>query len=132
MTPKKGRPFVLPLGYQYGQQRGEVDPVWQVLRAARIAQGLSIQALAEMSGVASSTISRAERGYHAWLDKTRLVARALHVTIVAIGQVPPRDPEETSIESHSNRVEAMERISDERGEAAPVPGLAADDGGVHQ
>jgi transcriptional regulator with XRE-family HTH domain len=118
------RPFLLPVGYQYGEQRGEVDPVWRVLRAARVAQGLSIQALAEKAGVASSTISRAERGYHAWLDKTRLVARALGVMILAF---PPKNPEEASNESHSNRVEAMERIPDERGAAAPVPGLTADD-----
>jgi len=123
MTDQK-RPFALPVGYQYGEQRGEVDPVWKVLRAARIAQGLSIQALADKAGVASSTISRAERGYHAWLDKTRLVARALNVMILAF---PPKNPEEASIESHSNRVEAMERITDERGEVAPVPGLSADD-----
>ena len=37
-----------------------------------------------MAGVASSTISRGERGYQVWLSKTRVIAQALGITIFTI------------------------------------------------
>lgn len=74
---KEGR----PLGHQSGSHPGPVDPIWQVIRAVRLERDMSVSDLAKRAGVAPSTISRAERGFHVWLDRTRMVADALGIAI---------------------------------------------------
>ena len=81
-----------PLGYQYGVQPHEVDPIWAQIRAVRISRNLSVQEVAAMANVASSTVSRGERGFHTWLDRTRRVAEALDIQILAFAPIYP--PEE--------------------------------------
>jgi len=71
----------LLFGVQYGTDGGHLDPIWAQLREQRIGGGLTIAQLAAKSGVAGSTISRAERGYHCWLDVTRKVAAALDMDL---------------------------------------------------
>lgn len=81
-----------PLGYQYGVQPHEVDPIWANIRAVRISRNLSVQEVAAMANVASSTVSRGERGFHTWLDRTRRVAKALGIDIVTMWSYIP-EPE---------------------------------------
>jgi DNA-binding XRE family transcriptional regulator len=69
------------LGLQYGTDGGHLDPIWVQLREHRVAAGLTIADLSALAGVASSTISRGERGYHSWLEITRKVAAALDLEI---------------------------------------------------
>jgi transcriptional regulator with XRE-family HTH domain len=70
-----------PLGLQYGSKPAILDPIWVVIRETRLAKKLSTQEVARMAGVAPSTVSRGERGFHTWLEKTRKVADALNIII---------------------------------------------------
>lgn len=78
-----------PLGYQYGAVGGEVDSIWRTIRQVRLDHRLTAKEVADMAGVASSTVSRGERGYRTWLDKTRKVAEALGIMIVMVTPQPP-------------------------------------------
>jgi transcriptional regulator with XRE-family HTH domain len=70
-----------PLGFQAGTKPAKLDPIWAVIRDVRLEKGLSTQEVGRMAGVAPSTVSRGERGFHTWLDKTRAVADALGISI---------------------------------------------------
>ena len=90
MTTNQERPFITPIGYQYGEMPRDPDPIWVAIRAARIERGLTIAQVAQMAKVASSTVSRGERGFHAWLDSTRKVAEVLEVQILAVRTPRPQ------------------------------------------
>lgn len=72
------------LGFQFGPQPGPPDPIWELIREERIRRQLTMEEVATMAGVASSTISRGERGYQVWLSKTRVIAQALGITIFTV------------------------------------------------
>jgi len=43
-----------------------------------------MEQVAALANVASSTVSRGERGYQIWLSKTRQIAQVLGITIATI------------------------------------------------
>jgi transcriptional regulator with XRE-family HTH domain len=72
------------LGYQFGRVAGIPDPIWEQIREERIKRGMTMDQLGTLADVASSTISRGERGYQVWLSKTRQIAQALGITIFTV------------------------------------------------
>jgi transcriptional regulator with XRE-family HTH domain len=72
------------LGYQFGAKPGMPDPIWELIREERIRQNLTMEEVSQLANVASSTVSRGERGYQVWLSKTRQVAQVLGITIATI------------------------------------------------
>ena len=72
------------LGYQFGKVAGALDPIWEQIREERIKRGMTMDQLGELAGVASSTISRGERGYQIWLSKTRVIAEVLGIGIFTV------------------------------------------------
>jgi transcriptional regulator with XRE-family HTH domain len=72
------------LGFQFGEKAGDPDPIWELIREERLRRQLTMEQVAALANVASSTVSRGERGYQIWLSKTRQIAQVLGITIATI------------------------------------------------
>jgi transcriptional regulator with XRE-family HTH domain len=82
--PKGSNPEGRQIGFQFGHVAGTPDPIWELIREERLKRHLSMDEVGVLAGVASSTVSRGERGYQIWLSKTRQVAQALGITIFTV------------------------------------------------